>query len=422
MNGGLIDFSKAFNSLDCLMPLHDDLLSLFYIDRPGNPFPEMLLTLRTSDRGAKVLFSGCRGSGKTTELMRLCAAVQDQFFVVFFDTVTSVDFVTIDHVQLLLALTLQVYEAATQQRVKLPRQIAEELYDLVSIAGIAEEKSRDAQVDIGAELNVQLARLTGTLGLGAGTAKTITRQLEPRLGETLGKLNNLIEEVAKKRNKRMLIIVDGLDRAPLQVQRDLFLRFGEALYSPECHIVYVVAPTLLHEPDTSAINYAVSAHYRLPNFQVVKRNASPDMIGRRLLKEVITRRVGESLFSKRALDDIVAHSGGLVRDLVHLARHALVGAEIEEARQVGRTHAKEAIRHQAASFARALSQDHLDLLASMGTTGILPRTEITKFLIETHIILQLEDDLGPWYVVHPCLATVMEQHLAARTASETPSA
>lgn len=411
MNSESVGFAEVLNSLDVLSPLRDDLLSRYYVDRPGNPFPEMLVSLRASASDTKILFSGSRGSGKTTELIRLSEALQDQYFVVFFDTAVSVDPSKVDYVQLLFGLTLQVYKSAAEQRVKLRQRVAEDLYDLVTIATVAEEKKRNRQVEVNAELNAQVAKLTGTLGLGSGRAKTITRQLEPRVAEIIEKFNNLIEEVTKKTKKRVLVIVDGLDRASPQVQTDLFLRYGEALYSPKCHIVYVVAPSLLYERNTSAIKYAVSAHYRLPNFQVVKRSGRSDTTGRRLLREIVERRVGDGLFSKSALDDIVIHSGGIVRELLWLAREALVRAEHEGSNQVNLGHAREAIKRMRRNFSCMLRQDDLALLSTMVTTGIAPRTEITKSLIANQCILELEDGLGVWHIVHPILTAVVEQYL-----------
>ena len=139
-----------------------------------------------------------------------------------------------------------------------------------------------------------------------------------------------------------------------QVQSDLFLRYGEALYSPKCHVVYVVAPFLLYERDTSVIKYAISAHYRLPDFQLVKRNGQLDTIGRARLREIIRKRVGDGLFSKGALDEIVVHSGGLVRALIRLAREALLVAECEGASRATWSSAEAAVRRDRRAIARTL--------------------------------------------------------------------
>lgn len=222
----------------------------------------------------------------------------------------------------------------------------------------------------------------------------------------------MIEEVNKKTNKRVLIIVDGLDRTEIQVQSDLFLRYGEALYSPKCHIVYIVAPSLLYERDTSAIKYAVSAHYRLPNFQIIKRDGSPDEIGRGLLKDAIRRRVGNELFSNAAIDDIVTQSGGIVRELLTLAREALLKAEIADESQVSQTHAREVLRSHRFRYTAGLRHDDLASLAVLYKTGNVPRTETIKSMIANHFVLENEDDLGAWYSIHPVLTEVVEQHLS----------
>ena len=59
-------------------PLQGSELREFYLDRPGNPLSQMQTYLRTIGRGGKdvkLLFSGHRGCGKSTELNKLCAAI-----------------------------------------------------------------------------------------------------------------------------------------------------------------------------------------------------------------------------------------------------------------------------------------------------------------------------------------------------------
>ena len=91
------------------------------------------------------------------------SALEDQFFVVLFDSIHSIDVSEADIVQLLFALILQVYKSANERRVRLKHVIIEDIYDLITIASVAEEKKRDGQVDVSAELNAQIAKLTSTL-------------------------------------------------------------------------------------------------------------------------------------------------------------------------------------------------------------------------------------------------------------------
>ena len=51
------------------------------------------------------------------------------------------------------------------------------------------------------------------------------------------------------------------------------------------------------------------------------------------------------------------------------------------------------------------------MFANLLTTGIPLRTETAKALIANNCILELEDDLGAWYIVHPSLTAVVQQYL-----------
>jgi len=401
----------AFSSLDPITPLNGDLLQRYYVDRPRNPFHKVVFCLRNSNKG-KVLFSGFRGTGKTTELSRLSMALQDEFFVVYFHAVRSLDILNVDYVQIIFALALEIYKSAVESHLKLSRSLVEEISDLVTIVGVEEEKKRDGEILTSAELNAQIVKLTGTLGLARSRAQTVTKRLEPRFSDLLERLNSLIAEVGKKSKKRVLIIVEDLDKMVYKEQRDLFLRYGEALYSPECHMVYVVTPPLLYEHSTNAPRYSVSNYFLLPHFPVIKRNGELDYGGIQLLKEIVVKRVGEGVFSEKALDHIAVNSGGNVRELLVLARDSVLEALMENAQQVEQRHAKLAVARLRNTLFHLLDQQMFDLLATLVKTGQIPRTETVIRLLHSLVILESQDEAGTWNFVHPCIEPLIRQHLS----------
>jgi hypothetical protein len=78
------DLEKALNLFDPRRPLQMDELDAYYVARPHAPLEPMKTYLRLTQQPVKVLFSGHRGSGKSTELMRLAKDLQNEFFVVPF--------------------------------------------------------------------------------------------------------------------------------------------------------------------------------------------------------------------------------------------------------------------------------------------------------------------------------------------------
>ena len=79
------DLRKAHTNFDPMRPLSGD--SKFYVDRKNNPLVEMKWSLLNDNPvPQKILFSGHRGSGKSTELRKLTAdgEIKEKYFVVHY--------------------------------------------------------------------------------------------------------------------------------------------------------------------------------------------------------------------------------------------------------------------------------------------------------------------------------------------------
>lgn len=76
------DLRRALNILDPESPLRtEEELREYFVARPLSPLTNLCLLLEASDDPQKVLFSGHRGSGKSTELAKLSHELQDRFFI-----------------------------------------------------------------------------------------------------------------------------------------------------------------------------------------------------------------------------------------------------------------------------------------------------------------------------------------------------
>jgi len=113
--------SEAYVLLDPDRPLEGRWLERFYADRPeeasiASLMDELLLDPSDDD---KTLFTGHRGSGKTTELARLEKVLQDTHAVVRFNAERLLNLGDVNYADLLVVLGLQVFQAARRSGVKL---------------------------------------------------------------------------------------------------------------------------------------------------------------------------------------------------------------------------------------------------------------------------------------------------------------
>ena len=109
-------------------------LEKLYVDRNSHIREQVMLSLDSDlehQRPVHLLFTGHRGSGKSTEINKLCSELDDKFFIVKVSFSNRPD---VDYVDVLLKAAMALFKTATYVDVikKAPAQIFEALWDDVS--------------------------------------------------------------------------------------------------------------------------------------------------------------------------------------------------------------------------------------------------------------------------------------------------
>jgi hypothetical protein len=135
-------------------------------------------------RHAAIAFSGHRGSGKSTELRQLRAALGASCFMIFLDVRQHLDPLDVDYTDIFLLVSRQLLEALRDQNVPLSegllkdvenwfRDVTKETEETVKLsAGVTVEAKAGAEIPFLARL---LAKFTADAKAGSST-KVSTRQ------------------------------------------------------------------------------------------------------------------------------------------------------------------------------------------------------------------------------------------------------
>jgi hypothetical protein len=108
--------AEAINIFNPREPLQGRHLAEFYVDRPGNPLEAMkVYLLGLKGEPVKLLFSGHRGSGKSTELNKLAEAIKRQFFIVPVNLSRFANVTTLTYQDMLLGMVLALYKRAEEK-------------------------------------------------------------------------------------------------------------------------------------------------------------------------------------------------------------------------------------------------------------------------------------------------------------------
>ncbi len=319
------NLTEAYALLDPERPLREKWLERFYAGRPEEAsitsLMDELLRLDPSDDD-KTLFTGHRGSGKTTELARLGEALRDTHTVVPVNVEGLLNLGDVDYADLLVVLGLEVFKAAQDSGVRLEEGRLHDLLFWYTTRVFEESERGKMESEVGGELNAAIAKFSVKLTTDAPYRREHVRaEAQANLSDLLERLNLLLEDLHEKSGRRTLVIVDGLDKMYDQNQvRDLFCRGANALLEPRCRIVYTVPLALYHTNDFQHVRMSFPRNFVLPNVKTTERDGNICREGRESLLEVLDRRLMPGLLAPEAAERLVELCGGLLKELIALAR------------------------------------------------------------------------------------------------------
>ena len=381
------------------------------------------------------LFSGFRGSGKTTELLRLKRELEGQDYVVLYSD--ALEYINaaepIEITDLLIALAGAFSDAL--EPILRKEIVHESFWDRLKNfltntevrakeAGIKAELGGEALGGIKTGLDLKLELKTGS-----SFRQEVQKLLGSRLGELKNQVNRFFEDGIKLLRQdrgadaRVVFIFDQLEqiRGTLQTEQEvirsverIFAIHIEMLKIPYVHAVYTVPPWLKFVlPAMVQITLLPTVH--LWNNDAERSRCEPawevfrSLVRRRLSDAGSLRLLGGDEATRNHLvDRTIAVCGGHFRDLLRLLRDTVVRATSLPALPV-----TEAVVDHAINAARRdflpISQDDAKWLAEIARVRATalpspdpgPVNRLTRFL-DSHFVLYFVN-ADEWYDIHPLI-------------------
>lgn len=424
-----------------LQPLEP--LDLRYVDpSPGLDTLELGQLRRAARKLAvaggygKIVLSGHKGCGKTTELKRLERDLTDVFTPVHLeidlDSSLKEDF---DYSLFLLWLTEGLVAFFADLECPLPAKEVESIGDW--FAERTETKLDKDEIRASLEFNAEAKARFGFAGVGFGVLSRLKSQVmgssEKRLEikrrlrnfphELLDRVNQLLltaREILRRKGKpqRLLIVQDNLDRLSQGASVDFFLDNGDLLKRLNVDVIFTAPVGVTLAPRKIADVF--EANFMMPTIKVASMDGAPFDEGLKVLRQAVAHRVAPELFAApKLIDQLIRLSGGSVRDLMRLLDNAAELAETLEQTLITERAVMEAEKKLRRGFNDALMKNaaaYYPFLAGVHKTK-KPETgegqppEILSDLLKNASILAY-DNGEPWYDVHPVVQT-MSQFKAA---------
>jgi len=381
--------------------------------------------IRRSDDPMHLLFTGHRGGGKTTELLRLQDMLSHppldvgRFFVVYFDAEREdIDVNDVDYPDLLLAIIRQVGKALREREGEelRPPHLVRFFDDMKHLLGseVVFEKL---------DLDVKIAKFTAAIKSSPSARLDIRKALEPNVSTLIQATNELLDEAVtllkSKGYRDLVLIVDSLDRIVLRdipnsqfnTHEQLFINRGTQLAEIRCHVVYTVPISMIFSPKATALTTIFSkAPFTLPMVKVLSRERQDNPAGLKAMGDIIRARLSaaevveaDAFDSPETLAELCRISGGHTRNLLILLRSA---CDYLDALPITQGVLKEAIQGMRTDFERALNRSSFfNTLRFIDRTQHLPGTEDEQILLYNLSILEYINGES-CYVVNPLVRTM----------------
>jgi hypothetical protein len=406
---------------------------------PGKEDPVDFLqkAIQFSEYESLQLFSGFRGSGKTTELFRLKRRLEEEGYVVLY--VDALSYISpsdeIDISDLLIVLAGAFSDALDEwaARLEKPVKLTQETYweRIKNFLTTTTFELTEAGVSLGGETPAGqvLGSLKGGLDLKLAIKESPTfrqnlqKLMANRIGELRASVTKFFEDGVKAvkevwgDDKQVVYIFDSLEQlrgaltneeGVLRSVERVFANHLNLLRLPYIHAIYTVPPWLQFVMQGSDIyllpcirlwnNDAERTHYE-PGWDAVRA-----LVLKRIGQEGCERLFGCNLEKPfTSTDDLIAVCGGHFRDLLRLLGDIV---RRTDALPVTPDVLKSAVMSLRDDYSPIAIEDALWLAKiAEHRTPMLPDTKsqtvsrLTRFL-DTHVVLYLTNGVK-WFDIHP---------------------
>jgi hypothetical protein len=289
---------------------------------------------KLTDSYAKIIFSGHRGCGKSTELHRFQADVNHpaRYSSIFIDMEKEVEITTFEPEDLFITLIFKLIERLKEDEVEIhTAQLNDLLKEWLSDTEIQKELKTSYNLDIASEVEAGAgflgflklkSSLKALFSSSSSTVKKIRETVRKNPHSLVDRLNLALDDARRvlaeaDKGKDILFVIDGFEKMSYRIFQQLFIRESSMLQALDSNILFTVPINSYYDISSSASSEFFQT-YILPMVPVTD-------LSRALLADIIGRRLDPDLFfAPEALEFCVEKSGGCPRQLLRIVNRAIV--------------------------------------------------------------------------------------------------
>ncbi|MBF2065897.1 MAG: AAA family ATPase [Calothrix sp. C42_A2020_038] len=422
------DLERFYQAFDPSKPLilENALDRKYYIDfasvRGGKIVESLARTITRISPSAPTcqLLTGHIGCGKSTELLRLKAELEQQdFHVVYFESSYFLDMLDVDLIDILLAIVEQVNESLKAINIRFQSTYFVKLFGELN-------NFLQTPLDLEIEGDLCSAAITSKTKESVNQRRQLREYLEPRTENILQLINQELTNANKQLKaigkKGLVVIIDNLDRIDIHTlptgrsqPEHIFIDHSEDLRRLNCHIVYTVPMSLVLSNENALLQNRLGggvAPRVLSMIPVRHRNGEVNTAGLEMMRQMVLARafpdtapverlnlVKQIFDSQETLDRLCLISGGHVRDILGLVFECLR----EQDPPFERDTVEAVIRRYRDFRANPIDSHEWNLIFQVLENQHIKDDIGYHTLLNSLFVFEYRDADGSWFTINPIL-------------------
>ena len=431
--------TNIYNAIDPFEPLPPG--DPAYVDcqaerGDANVLVDLGRELLRADRDTCQLYTGHRGAGKSTELLRLKADLETKgCFVVYFAAVGEngdIDPEDAQYTDILLACTRHLLADLKMADPKPLLGWLSDRWTTLQELGLTELSVDGLNAEVGLK---EFAKLSTSIRAVPSLRQKIRNQVEPHTITLLDALNEFIADAKQKLpldQPRLVVIADNLDRIVPIRQDDgrsnhdeIFLDRSGQLKGLDCHLIYTIPISMVYSNRANDLKDTYGNPQLLPMIMVKTPDGEIYPPGFSKVRAVIANRVRRFAPTASLETDIFASaeiverlclaSGGHVRELLLLIKEAI---NYTDHLPISARSVQRAIGEARDTYRRTVEHDQWQTLAKVAHCQNIDNDETHRSLLFRRCVMEYrffdeevvdeEDKMRCWYDVHPLIRGIQE--------------
>ena len=385
----------------------------------------------SKNKNLKILFSGFKGCGKSTELIRLKKKLENDYLIKIFSVREELDPNNFTISELLITIMSDLFNFINNdyKEIKLSNNLIKNIENWIDTiikedssfrnTGVTVEAGINTETGLGKILNI-LAKLKLDFKAGRQFKSITNKEIRQDLPDLILNCNLLLGEITHQLNKiskkNIIFIIEDLEKIELDITEELFLKFSTQLTSLSCCLIYTFPISLVFHPKYKVIIDEFDECVVLPMIKVHNKNQSDYYDGINVLKNIIYKRINNSLISEPILEKFIKSSGGCLRDLFRMIKAAASNALDDQRTVIEAADYEDSFKQLKTDYYNTISynpknemnaQDYYKILVDCYKNPDKKPDDVKGLIDLKHNMSILGYNGDGWFDVHPAVVSLL---------------